>query len=286
MKIFIVFLSLIYWGPIALAQTSIPITVSKNGHLMVKAKVNDIEGNFILDTGAGLHVISKRFYDKVKHHVIDSGRFTAFRHTGERLDGMIYQFKEVSLLPLSDSNAWVGVYAGFDEMGFDGLVSCKLIEDDIVTVDVRNKYLTVETRASIEAKIKSSIPLFVHDDRGRSLDVFIETRIDSIHRALLEFDTGAGYSPLSIHARYMAYTGTDTTALEIRQSGTGFGKTEKTYFDRTKKVHLSVPGTTEGGYPNIVFKPSLIYDGLTSHIIFGDKPWTLDIARRRLYLLE
>ena len=102
----------------------------------------------------------------------------------------------------------------------------------------------------------------------------------------MEFDTGAGYSPLYIHARYMSYTGTDTTKLEIRQSGTGFGTTEKTYLDRTKRVHISVPGTAEGGYPNIVFKPSLIYDGLTSYIIFGDKPWTLDIARRRLYLVR
>jgi hypothetical protein len=286
MKVSLIFLLGGLYCASVMAQTSIPITVSKNGHILVTAKVNDVEGNFIFDTGAGLHVISNRFYQKVRHLVLDSGYFTAFRHTGERLDGMMYRFKEVSLSPLSHSNPWVGVYAGFDEMGFDGLISSKLIEDDIVTVDVRNKQIIVESRASIERKIEAAIPLFIHDDRGVSLDVFIETRIDSTHRALMEFDTGAGYSPLYIHARYMGYTGTDTTKLEIRQSGTGFGNTERTYFDRTKKIHISVPNTSEGGYPNIVFKPSLIYDGLTSYIIFGDKPWTLDIPRRQLYLVR
>ncbi len=286
MKKLLFVLILFHFVALANAQKTIPVTISKNGHILVKAKINNVEGNFILDTGAGLHVISNRFYQKVRQHVLDSSYFTAFRHTGERLDGMLYQFKDVSLPPLSHENAWVGVYAGFDEMGFDGLISCKLIEDDIVTVDVKNKQLIVESAATVEPKIKATIPLFIHSDRGRTLDVFIKTQIDSTHSAIMEFDTGAGYSPILIHARYIAYTGTDTTTLDIRQRGTGFGKTEKTYFDRTKKVHISVPGTTEGGYPNIIFKPSLIYDGLTSHIIFGDKSWTIDIANRKLYLLE
>lgn len=286
MKAFLLILALFYCASRASAQTSIPITIGKNGHILVKAKINGVEGNFILDTGAGLHVVSNRFYQKVRHHVLDSGHFTAFRHTGERLDGAIYKFDEVSLAPLSHINAWVGVYAGFDEMGFDGLISCKLVEDDILTVDVNNKQLIVETAETVKSKIKTTIPLLIHADRDRLLDVFIETRIDSTYSALMEFDTGAGYSPILVHGRYMAYTGTDTTSLQMRQTGTGFGKTEKTFFDATKKVHIGVPGTSEGGYPNIIFKPSLIYDGLTSHIIFADKTWTLDIANRKLYLLK
>lgn len=276
-------MAIAFWS---IAQTTIPLTIGKNGHLLVNARIGGVEGNFILDTGAGLHVVSNRFYQKIRQHVLDSNHFTAFRHTGERLDGMAYRFGEVSLPPLFDKDAWVGVYAGFDEMGFDGLISCKLIEDDIVTFDVRARQLIVETPSSIRSKVRRKIPILIHADRGKVLDVFIETRIDSTFTAIMEFDTGAGYSPLFLHARYMAYTGTDTTELEIREHGTGFGTREKTYFDRTKRVHLAVPGTTEGGYPNIVFKPSLIYDGLTSHIIFGDKPWTLDIANRTLYLLE
>lgn len=286
MKIIFLALSLFVSVLVLKAQTAIPVSISKNGHILVKAKINNVEGSFILDTGAGLHVMSNRFYQKVKHQVLDSGRFTAFRHTGERLDLKTYQFEQVSLNPMSQSNAWVGVYPGFDEMGFDGLISCKLFENDLLTIDVKNSQLIVESRQSLPKKIQHTLPLILHDNRGLALDIFIEMVVDSTHRAVMEFDTGAGYSPVNLHSRYIALANADTTAMEIRMSQTGFGTTVKTYFDKTKKVHTQVQGATEGGYPNIMFKPSLIYDGAISHVIFGDTPWTLDIANRKLYLLK
>lgn len=286
MKIIFLALSLFVSVLVLEAQTAIPVSISKNGHILVKAKINNVEGSFILDTGAGLHVMSNRFYQKVKHQVLDSGRFTAFRHTGERLDLKTYQFEQVSLNPMSQSNAWVGVYPGFDEMGFDGLISCKLFENDLLTIDVKNSQLIVESRQSLAKKIQHTLPLILHDNRGLALDIFIEMVVDSTHRAVMEFDTGAGYSPVNLHSRYIALANADTTAMEIRMSQTGFGTTVKTYFDKTKKVHTQVQGATEGGYPNIMFKPSLIYDGAISHVIFGDTPWTLDIANRKLYLLK
>ncbi len=269
-----------------MAQTVIPLNVGRSGHLFVKAKINGVEGNFIFDTAAGIHVISNTFFQKVKAQRKDSSYFTAFRHTGERLDGPIYSFDSISLGSLKQDNAWVGVYAGFDGQGFDGLISCKLIENQAVTVDIKNKQLIIETPVSLSAKNGDVVPILLHTDRNRSMDVFITVKIDHQHNAVMEFDTGAGYSPLLLHSRYMEYARLDTTRMEIRQSGTGFGKTEKTYFDKTKRLHIFIPEIKDGGYPNIVFKPSLIYDGLTSHVVFGDKAWTIDIPNQRILVYQ
>jgi hypothetical protein len=253
---------------------------------MIKAQVNGVEGNFIFDTGAGAHVVSRRFFEKVKSHVQDSSFFTAFRHNGERLDGPMYQVSGVTLGPIRQDNAWIGVYEGFDDMNFDGLISCKLIEDKIVTVDPKAKQLILETLTSLDKRKKTTLPLLVHEDRQRMVDIFIIVKVQEKYSAIMEFDTGSGYSPILLHSRYMHYAKLDTTAFDIRQSETGFGKKEKTYFDKTKQVLITVPGTNEGGKPNIVYKPSLIYDGLTSYIIFGDKAWTLDIRNRQIHLLD
>lgn len=268
------------------AQSVVPIEIAKSGHIFVKATVNGVEGNFIFDTAGGTHVVSKKFYQKIKSAQIDSSYFAAFRHTGERLDGPIYQFREIKVGSVSQSNAWIGVYAGFDNQGFDGLISLKLIEQQPVTIDIKNKQMIIESAKSLSSKKGIEIPVILHADRNRSLDIFMKVQIGNQYPAWVEFDTGAGYSPLLLHSRYITYSNLDTTKMEIRQAGTGFGKTEKIYFDKSKQLNLYVTELNDGGYPNIVFKPSLIYDGLTSHVIFGDRSWTIDLPNQRLIVYQ
>lgn len=263
-------------------QTILPIEISKSGHLYVKAKINGVEGNFIFDTAGGLHVVSNQFYQKIKSFGSDSSYFTAFRHTGERLDLPVHQVSKVSLGTIEQENAWVGVYAGFDKMGFDGLISLKLIEHQPITIDTKNKQFIIETTQSLSAKRGQEVPLLFHEDRDRSLDVFIKAKVGDNQIAFLEFDTGAGYSPILLNSRYIKYTNLDTTKMEISQAGTGFGKTEKIYLDKSKQLHLLLPDLNIGGNPNFVFKSSLIYDGLASHVIFEGKSWTIDLPNKRI----
>jgi hypothetical protein len=180
----------------------------------------------------------------------------------------------------------VGVYAGFDNQGFDGLISLKLIENQPLTVDIKNKQLIIESASSLAAKKGTEIPLLLHADRNRTLDIFMKVQIGKKYPAWVEFDTGAGYSPLLLHSRFIKYANLDTARMEIRQAGTGFGKTEKIYFDKSKQLHMHVTELNDGGYPNIVFKPTLIYDGLTSHVIFGDRSWTIDLPNQRLIVYQ
>jgi hypothetical protein len=253
---------------------------------MVKAKINGVEGNFIFDTGAGLHVLSKKFFAKVAHQVRDSSFYTGFRHTGERMSGMTYLLNTADLGDLHQQDPWVAVYAPFDEMGFDGLISCKLIEHQAVTFDLENKQMQLANSQTPKKLNTKTIPLLLHEDRERLLDIFITIQVDRKHKAIMEFDTGSGYSPFLLHTRFMQYAGIDTTSLEIRNNSTGYGTMEKSYFDKTKKLHTHIPNVTAGGFPNIVYKPGLIYDGLAGHLLLESPRWTIDIPNRKLYVHE
>jgi len=82
---------------VALAQTSVPVTITNQGHVMVKAKINGVEGNFIFDTGAGLTLITKKFSAKIKGLSKQDGGYTAFRATGEKLDADLFNASTLSV---------------------------------------------------------------------------------------------------------------------------------------------------------------------------------------------
>ena len=46
-------------------QIKIPFTLTQSGHIVIAAEVNGIKGNFILDTGAGINLLTKDFADKI-----------------------------------------------------------------------------------------------------------------------------------------------------------------------------------------------------------------------------
>ena len=55
---------------------AIPITISPEGHIFLKVKVDNVEGNFVLDTGAGINAITKKFAAKISGIRKEDGDFT------------------------------------------------------------------------------------------------------------------------------------------------------------------------------------------------------------------
>ena len=79
-------LSIHSFGQNKLAKTiTIPFELLGSGHILVKAKVNNVEGNFIFDTGAGLNLLTKKFADKVTNLKKTDGFYTGHRATGEQI---------------------------------------------------------------------------------------------------------------------------------------------------------------------------------------------------------
>ena len=121
------------------AQNSeIPFKSVYNGLILVQAVVEDsITGNFILDTGSGIHVFSKKFSDRIK--MKNAGFFTAFRHNGERISLDIYTISNIAIGEAVERNPYVGILDALDNLGLDGIISLKLFEKQPFTINFINK---------------------------------------------------------------------------------------------------------------------------------------------------
>lgn len=264
------------------AQKPIPFELTKSGHIKLEASVDGVKGKFIFDTGAGVHVVSRRYFELLNATISDSMHFTSFRHNGEPISMMLYQVDVIQIGDFKKSGPWIGVHTDFDSSDFDGLISLKLFEDQPFQVDIKRKQLFIADLP----EGGSEIPLRLNSNRGVCLDAFIPAVFDQKHRVWVEFDTGSGFSPILAHSRFMRSSGIDSLTMEVKQRQNKRGEPDLVVFDRSKKIHFGVSGTEAGGFPTFIFKQSLIYDGLVSHAIFGNNSWGMDIPQARMILYK
>ncbi|HLV13750.1 MAG TPA: aspartyl protease family protein [Xanthomarina sp.] len=71
-------------------KIEIPFTQTANGHIIIPAKINGIEGHFIFDTGAGINLLTKKFADKVTNLEKTHHFYTGHRATGEELQSDLW----------------------------------------------------------------------------------------------------------------------------------------------------------------------------------------------------
>lgn len=73
---------------VAHGRTIIPIEINDGGYIFVKVTVNgDTDARFMLDTGAGVNVISKELFEKIRATLKEEGLHTGTRHNGEQITG-------------------------------------------------------------------------------------------------------------------------------------------------------------------------------------------------------
>src|SRR5699024_11678545 len=72
------------------AQSVFPIEITDQEHILLEAEINNVQGDFLLDTGAGLTAITKDFASQIGGLVKRDRGYTAFRATGERLNIDLY----------------------------------------------------------------------------------------------------------------------------------------------------------------------------------------------------
>ncbi len=104
-----------------------PLPVLPSGHILLKARIEGVEGNFIFDTGAGLTVFTKTFFDKLKSVKKEDGGYTGFRATGERLDIDLYEVRDFEFGPLKKPVEEVS-FLDANLGGIDGIIAIKLLE--------------------------------------------------------------------------------------------------------------------------------------------------------------
>jgi len=63
----------------------------------MKASVNGVEGNFILDTGEGITLLTTKFSIKFSHLQKLNREYTAFRATGEKITADLYTTDQIMI---------------------------------------------------------------------------------------------------------------------------------------------------------------------------------------------
>jgi Aspartyl protease len=277
----------------AVTEDPIPFTLDSEGHILFKAMIDGVEGTFVFDTGAGINLLTKRFFDKLPHVVAADGMFTGFRATGDRIDARLYYAKELCIGKNTFGLSALA-YMDFDLGPFDGIISIKSFEKDVIfTIDYTAKTLTFAPRKKLsvlEKSAKAVIPIQLQDDRGISLDIFYRVRISDTLTLQFCLDSGAGTNVLRINQVFMKYLAIDTTDTVHVKKITHASEFKKGYvntiyianIDRLAAADapaISVPN------PRAQFVDDLIYDGIISINWLGTK-LTFSIPDREIVVQQ
>jgi hypothetical protein len=264
-----------------------PFELTPQGHIMVKAKVNGVEGNFIFDTGAGLTLITRTFSEKVGKLHKQDGSYTAFRATGEQLTADLYDAETVAIGDFVEHNPVLTV---FDvNLGpIDGLISLMSFKEQPFTIDYTNKKIVFETDKSMSAVRKSGhqISLQLEDSRDKALTIFAYFVVNDKLTLQFSIDSGAGNNVYRINSSHIADLSIDTANASKITIPSEFNPKVKTRIYQADVKSIAVKGSPAIRCRDVKasFIDGLIYDGIVSLNWIG-KQVTFDLKRREMIVL-
>jgi hypothetical protein len=270
------------------AQSSIPFELTDQGHIVIKASFNDVEGSFILDTGGGLNLITKKFAAPVQGLQKQDGVYTAFRATGERLTVDLYTAKTLSIGTFREKDPQLTIIDV--ELGpYAGLISLKSLYKQPFTIDYTNKKVVFETAQSLKnIRAKGArVPLQMEDARDKALDVFAYFTVNDKLRLQFLLDSGAGKDVYRINARYIGSLGVDTANAKKTFIPSEFNKAIGTtiYNAEVRSVAAQSHPAINSRNVKASFITDLIYDGVVSINWIG-KQITFDLPNAEMIVLQ
>ncbi|MGN6511284.1 MAG: retropepsin-like aspartic protease [Chitinophaga sp.] len=262
----------------------VPIKVLESGHITVKAKIDGVEGNFILDTGAGLTVFTRSFFEKIPHTTAVDGGYTAHRATGERLDIDLYKVYNFQLGALHKSEDEVS-FLDIDLGGFDGILSLKLFEQQPFTIDFKKEELELETQRSLSnARMAGErIPLQLEQSRGKALDIFAYFRVNDSLTLQLCLDSGAGKDVYRFNSKYLRKLGLKALDSTERKSEISSSFSSKIYRANVAKIAVERSPAVAVKNVRAQFVDGLIYDGIVWVNWLGPRI-TIDIPGKEMVI--
>lgn len=262
-----------------------PIHIMEEGHIVVQVALSDrISGNFILDTGAGVNVLSGKLFDQIASQATKEGYFTGFRHDGDRLDGELYEIPYLAIGEVRQLKSLIGVYPPLDAMGIDGLLSLKFFEDRPFSIDFKNRTITFisDQKSQALAKNNTTVPLALYQHTDAMLDIFLPITINGTTEVLAEFDTGSGYHTYLLHTGYLNDLNLNKTEGRAEVYKTQLsGEERQDVIHTLNTVSLGAPdGGVEVSNVAGVFREGLIHNALIGSGLFKNKTITIDIPSR------
>lgn len=128
------------------------MNIFANRFLIVNAAINDsIKSKFIVDTGNGIELVSGKFFERIKSSTKPAGIFTGFQSIGTRVDLELFRIPSIQLGNYKKNDILLVPYPPLDDaVGIDGIISMKLFENQVITMDFKSQQLILETDESGE----------------------------------------------------------------------------------------------------------------------------------------
>ena len=264
-------------------QTGFPFRISEGGLILIQVTADGVKGEFILDTGAGIHVLSNSFLHKLSAQA--AGHYTGFRNTGERIDFDLFQIASLGIGRFRQAHPIVAAWEVLDKFKIDGVLSAKFFEHHIVSLDFTKHELVFENGQTLNRRLRRGrvIPLKVQEDRDKTMGLFVDLTVGDSLTCECELDTGFD-GILVLDARFMEPLNLDENSASVKRSESNglTGLTEIRYRATVSIVSLLGAPEVKMEKPEVTFKVGLIYDGVVGTGFWLNREVTLDIPRRRL----
>ncbi len=262
-----------------------PIHIMEEGHIIVQVNLSEsITGNFMLDTGAGVNVVSGKLFEKIKLTTKNAGYFTGFRHDGDRLDGKVYVIPHLKIGNAIQENPIVGVYPPLDDFGIDGLLSLKFFEEKPFTIDFVNKkliFIDVTEVKQLQAN-NLVLPISIYQHTNVLLDLFIPVKLNDSITVMTEFDTGSGFHSFIVNPGYINDLNLNPETITTQKY-----TTQLSHEERVDSIYNLASISVGNGEKEIkledvtaIFREGMVYNALMGSGMFKDKKVTIDIPRK------
>ncbi|MAO34475.1 MAG: hypothetical protein CMP12_00915 [Zunongwangia sp.] len=263
-------------------KIEIPFKLSPNGHIMIKASVNGIPGNFVFDTGAGMNLLTKDFADKIDNLEKTTHFYTGHRATGEAITSDLYQSEVLKIANFSIEDEQFAVYD--IDFPLDGLISLTPLQQKTFTVNFEENKLVIESEESLRRRkenIKFEMPLEINNDRNVKVSVGTIVQLDSLELHV-GLDSGAGFDVYRFNSRYMEALGIDSTQVESKYIPSSFKPEQgnQYYFAEVSRLSDLKVNAEQIGF-RATFIDGLIYEGIMGINWIGEII-TFDIPAKRI----
>jgi hypothetical protein len=264
-------------------QINIPFTQTPNGHIIIPATINGVEGNFVFDTGAGINLLTKDFADKINDLEKTSHFYTGHRATGEEIKSDLWNSKSLEIGDYKITNETFAVYDL--EFPLDGLISLTPFKEKQITIDFKNKVLSIESENSLDQLIKNKdfeMPIQIINDREIRIGISTAVKLNDKLSLNVGLDSGAGFDVFRFNSRYMETLDIDSTQIEseVRPSSFKPEEVNRFYYTELEKLADSDENTIVKNF-KATFIEGLIYEGIMGINWIGEII-TIDIPNKKL----
>ncbi|WP_027127252.1 aspartyl protease family protein [Gelidibacter mesophilus] len=275
-KITILFILLLSFSSNANAQ--IPFETNESGHIIIKAKVNNVEGKFIFDTGAGINAIFTKFSHKITNEKTNNF-FVGHRATGEELNVDLYNATSMEINNRQFDNQQYAII-DLDFGDIDGLISLQPFRNTTVTIDYINKKILFNK----PTKNEKSIDIQIADYAGKAIDIFTYIQLNNTLKIQILLDSGAGKNSFWFSSKLFEPLALDKKDFKTVPITSEFKKQNNYYIGKLSKLN-TVNKLCKLESLDVAFVDGLIYEGKTSIEWLGEI-LTIDIANKKIFITE